>query len=474
MGKIICLFFISLNAIFIKAQTSIKTWSGILNAGPQKIELRLLLKEETDLQSAWDVPAQNAFGIPSSKTEWLGKKLMIEIKAIGSSFQGVLNEEGNKIEGNWSQGGGVFPLVLTPFVKEIQPAQLDKPQTPKPPFSYISKDYVYEGISTKLTYGATLTYPNEHSKFPLIILITGSGKQDRDESILNHKPFFVMADYLTRNGFAVLRVDDRGAGKSTGDFANSTSEDFSKDVEEHLLFAKSLPMVKVDKIGLLGHSEGGLIAPLVASVNKSVSFLILMAGPGVKIVDLMVQQNEAIFKSSGMEQKDIDSYLPLYKNLLIELTGSANKNDAFAKAKERITLWYNEVDKEAAKKMTGITSTEQINPFALTMVNQIYTPWWKFFANYDPVPVLEKVKCPVLAINGSADIQVLADPNLSGIEKALAKGGNKKFTIKKFDQLNHLFQKCKDCTVTEYGSLETTIEPEVLSYLSDWLKKQLN
>jgi pimeloyl-ACP methyl ester carboxylesterase len=317
-----------------------------------------------------------------------------------------------------------------------------------------------------------MTYPNESGTFPTLILITGSGMQDRDESILNHKPFHVLADFFTKNGYAVLRVDDRGAGKSTGDFQQSSSEDFALDVEEHVRFISSLPMVNTKKIGLLGHSEGGLIAPMVAARNKSIAFIILFAGPGVPIVELMAQQNEAVFKSVGMPAKVIDTYIPLYKNLMKTLTQAPDVNSGIEKANEITRAWYLTSDKEMVKLTTGINSEADIPGFVNTMSRELSSKWWKFFANYQPEPVLQKVKCPVLAINGGADIQVVADANLKGIENALLKGGNKRVTIKKFDALNHLFQKCSTCTVTEYSTLETTIEPEVLAFLLEWLKME--
>lgn len=252
MRKLILIIGLAARVILLPAQSASLSWSGILKAGAQKIELRLHLTQNADntWQSSWDVPAQKALGILSSKTDWSGSQLSIEIKAIGASFSGNLNADGNKLEGNWMQSGGTFPLILEPFSAANGTEPKDKPQTPKPPFAYISKDYVYQGSDTKLTYGATLTYPNESGTFPTLILITGSGKQDRDESILNHKPFQVLADFFTKNGYAVLRVDDRGAGKSTGDFKQSNSEDFALDVEEHIRFVKSLPMINQKKIGL--------------------------------------------------------------------------------------------------------------------------------------------------------------------------------------------------------------------------------
>lgn len=471
MKKIILALILFTINIVGYSQLSILNWSGILNAGGQKIELRLNIIKNADnsYASNWDVPAQNAKGIPSSKTELTNNQIAIEVKMIGASFSGTLNAAGNEIQGTWGQSGMNFPLNLQPVNLVSTPTVILKPQTPKAPFGYTVKEIVYEGANTKLSYGATLTYPNDNEKHALVILITGSGRQDRDETIFDHKPFAVIADYLTKQGFAVLRVDDRGAGKSTGDFSKSTTADFALDVEAHIQYAKTLLMIDSNKIGLLGHSEGGLIAPMVAARNKSVAFMVLMAGPGIEIIDLMAVQNEMVFKSAGVNQQAIDAYIPLYKLLMKSIIKIENKDAAIVKAKEIVGSWYAKTDKTFVKATTNINSEADIEKFATTMAETLSSKWWQFFAAYNPQPALQKVKCPVLAINGSADIQVPSELNLKGIELALKKGGNKQFVIKQFDGLNHLFQKCDKCTVPEYGELAITIESEVLDTIGNWL-----
>lgn len=474
MKKLFLLILVGFQSLFCISQDVLHKWSGVLNAGGQKIELRLNLIQNADktYSSNWDIPAQKVKGLASSKTELLNNQLSVEIKMIGASYSGSLNMSGDKVDGAWSQSGMSFPLNME-TVKEGQEEKIFiKPQTPKPPFAYNVKDFVYEGNETKLSYGATLTYPKEDKKFPLIILITGSGRQDRDETIFDHKPFAVIADYLTKKGYAVLRVDDRGAGKSTGDFSNSTTADFAQDVEEHIRYAKNLPMIDTTQIGLLGHSEGGLIAPMVAVRNKSVSFVILLAGPGVEIGELMAMQNEMVLKSAGISQEAINTYIPLYKNLMKTIVSINSIQDANAKAIEIVKNWYSNTDKNLVKATTNISSESDINKFATTMSETLSTKWWKYFASYNPQIALQKLKCPVLAINGSSDIQVPADANLKAIELGLKKAGNKKGTTMKFDNLNHLFQKCSKCTVQEYGELENTIEPEVLEYIYNWLTKK--
>lgn len=473
MKKISILFLSFILCVTGFSQATVSNWTGILNAGGQKIELRLHLVQNPDktYSSNWDVPAQKAMGITSSKTQLENNQLSIEIKMIGASYTGKINAEGNAIEGSWGQSGMSFPLHMEPL-KEGQAATIiAKPQTPKPPFNYASEDIEYKGVQTQLNYGATLTYPKDNAKHSLVILITGSGRQDRDETIFDHKPFAVIADYLTKKGFAVLRVDDRGAGKSTGDFSKSTTADFALDVEEHIRYAKTLAMIDTTKIGLLGHSEGGLIAPMVAARNKSVAFIILMAGPGIEIAELMAVQNEMVLKSAGISQQAIDAYIPLYKQLMKTIIVMDKKEDAILTSKSIVKEWFDKTDKNLVKLTTNISTEADIDKFATSMAETLSTNWWKFFAAYNPQPNLQKVKCPVLALNGSADIQVPAAVSIKGIETALKKGGNKHFVTKQFEGLNHLFQKCNKCTVQEYGELETTIEGEVLETIGNWLTK---
>jgi alpha/beta superfamily hydrolase len=375
MKKYISYLILSLVSVVAHAQKPIENWSGILNAGGQKIELRLHLIQNADKNytSNWDVPAQKAKGITSSKTIVENGQLSIEVKMIGASYSGILNAAGDKIEGTWGQSGMNFPLNMEPLKEDAAVAIVMKPQTPKPPFTYTSEDFVYHGPNTNLDYGATITYPNDNKKHPLVILITGSSKQDRDETIFDHKPFAVIADYLTKKGFAVLRVDDRGAGKSTGDFSKSTSADFALDVEEHIRFAKSLKYIDTNKIGLLGHSEGGIIAPMVAARNKSVAFIVLLAGPGIQIVDLMGIQNELVLKSVGVSQEAISAYIPLYKKLMKTIIATDKKEDAITKAKEIVKNWYTSTDKVLVKKSTNITDEADAEKFANAMAETFST-----------------------------------------------------------------------------------------------------
>lgn len=469
MRRFIVLFF-SFLSLSVNAQNLETLWLGKLAVGAQTIELRFHIKQlENDTKSvSIDVPIQKAIGINASKVVMKADSISIEFGLLKADYKGkFINKD--SINGNWNQSRMDFPLSFKK-VSAFEDKKVNRPQTPKPPYSYLSEDIVYTGKHTALTYGATLTYPSKEGKYPLLILITGSGQQDRDETIFDHKPFAVLADYLTRNGMAVMRVDDRGKGKSTGQFAESTSYDFSEDVEEHIAYAKTLAFIDQNKIGLLGHSEGGMIAPMVAARNKDVSFIILMAGPGIDIVHGMELQNKYVLKASGISDEAIYAYLPLYVKVMQLVSKLNDKEEAISKVNDMVNKWYQVTDKKIVQSTTGIKDSTEINKYVSTVVGQLSSKWWKYFANFDPAVYLSKVYCPVLAINGEKDIQIAADENLNGIEKALIKAKNKRYTVKKMDGLNHLFQKCNACSVTEYGEIENTIDPVVLSTILQWLQ----
>ena len=346
-----------------------------------------------------------------------------------------------------------------------------KSQTPQPPFSYQSEDVEYDNREKSIHYGATLTYPNNAGPFPAAILITGSGLQDRDETLGAHKPFAVIADYLTKNGIAVLRVDDRGMGKTTGETKNATSADFAKDVESAFVYIKTRKEINVRKIGLIGHSEGGIIGPMVASRNKDIAFVVLLAGPGIPIADLMTEQSEAIFRTAGISEEALKSYLTLYKNLITIIPRAPSEEEARKSATETFLVWQKATSKDIVTATTGAADSASSTTFVQRFVDQCYSPWFRFFLQYNPKPSLQKLTCPVLALNGEKDVQVVAKSNLAGIEASLKK--NKKNKIQELPGLNHLFQNCKTCSPSEYFSLEETFSPKALEVIGGWLKETL-
>jgi pimeloyl-ACP methyl ester carboxylesterase len=305
--------------------------------------------------------------------------------------------------------------------------------------------------------------PKETGVFPAVILITGSGPQNRDEEILGHKPFLVIADYLTRNGIAVLRCDDRGTNESKGDFKSATSIDFSTDVEAALDFLLSRKEIDKSKIGLIGHSEGGMIAPMVAVRRKEVAFIVLLAGPGISGKRILLSQEALIGRVSG-EREDVIRDLTSVNDEAYDLVAGSQNLDTLRK---ELTAYYSDRLK-ADTTFAGTAGNDQAQ-FVALKVKQLATPWMKYFIRYDPAPTLERVKCPVLALDGSKDLQVSPEIDLAAIKTALEKGGNKEVTTVELPNLNHLFQECKTGSPSEYATIEQTFSPLALDEMTKWI-----
>jgi pimeloyl-ACP methyl ester carboxylesterase len=327
----------------------------------------------------------------------------------------------------------------------------------------------YENADHSIHFGATLTYPDGGGSFPAVILITGSGLQDRDETIGLHKPFAVIAHYLTQKGIAVLRIDDRGIGKSTGDTKNATSADFAKDVETSLAYLKTRAEIDVEKIGLVGHSEGGMIGPLVASRHPEIAFVVMLAGPGIPIQELMAEQSAATLRTVGISQEAIQAYMPFYRKLSEVIPRSPSAEEARKSAWVEFQKWQNATPKELIAATTGTTDSASAQKFVGHFTDQLYSPWFRYFMQYNPQPTLRELHCPVLALNGEKDVQVIAKSNLEGIRLSLKK--NKKTSIQELTGLNHLFQTCMTCGVGEYFTLEETFSPTALALMGNWIKE---
>jgi uncharacterized protein len=429
------------------------SWMGTLDTGAVKLRVVFnIVSTEDGLTATLDSLDQGAMGIPTTSVTRDGISLKIEVKKIGGSFEGKIATDLSSIDGKWSQGGGTMPLVLKP-VKDKAGLELKRPQNPVKPYPYLDEDVSYDNKAQNVTLGATLTIPQGKGPFPGVVLITGSGPQDRDESLLGHKPFLVLSDYLTRHGIAVLRADDRGVGKSTGIFAKGTTADFATDAESGVAYLKTRSEIDPHKIGLVGHSEGAVIAPMIAARSKDVAFIVMMAGTGVPGDQVLPAQSEAIEVASGKSPEE------------------AAKNAA--KEKEMLTLVETEKDdavlqKELKEKMAGDVPEAQIG----LQISQITSVWFRYFLTYDPATALRKVTCPVLAINGSLDKQVLPSQNLPAIRKALAEAGNRHAEVDEFPGLNHLFQTAKTGAPAEYSTIEETISPVALDKMATWILKQ--
>jgi fermentation-respiration switch protein FrsA (DUF1100 family) len=425
-------------------------WSGTLDTGAMKLRVIFhIANSEDGLTATMDSPDQGMKGLPATSVKRDGSSLRIETKSSAGAFDGKISSDLSTIDGTWTQRGNSMPLVLK-RTKDQAELERKRPQNPVKPYPYREEEVSYENKLQNVTLAATLTIPQGKGPFPGVVLITGSGPQDRDESLLGHKPFLVLSDYLTRHGIAVLRADDRGTGKSTGVFATATTADFATDTEASLAFLKSRAEVDPHKIGLIGHSEGGVIAPMVAARNPDVAFIVMMAGTGVPGDEILVAQGQAIQIAGGAKPED------------------AAKDGA--KEREMLTLIETENDeakleKELKEKMAGTVPDAMIG----AQIKQVTTPWFRYFLTLDPAVALRKVKCPVLAINGEKDTQVPPALNLPAIRRALEQGGNKNFEVDELPGLNHLFQTAKTGAPSEYAEIEETISPMALEKISAWI-----
>jgi len=437
-------------------------WEGELKVPGTVLRIVFNISKNPDatLTATMDSPDQGVGDIPVEEVIFKDNTLRLELKSMGAVFEGKVSEDFLVIEGEWKQSGGVFSLTVNRVDKAVE---ILRPQVPKKPYPYIEKEVAYTNLKAGVKLVGTLTLPSDKGVFPAVLLITGSGPHDRNETIYNHRPFLVLADYLTRQGIAVLRVDDRGVGESTGDFSRATSEDFAFDVLAGVEYLKTFKEIDPKKIGLIGHSEGGLIAPMVAVKSPDVAFIVLMAGPGLTGDEILYLQGALISRAMGATEENI-----IKKRQFNEKIFSILKEEEDNKiAEERLRqMFFEDWEKMSDEEKGQIGDPEA---FLKAQLQSIMAPWLKFFLTYDPRPTLSKVKCPVLAINGEKDLQVSPKENLSSIEEALKAGGNQNYTIKELPSLNHLFQTAQTGAPSEYVKIEETISPVVLEIISDWI-----
>jgi len=465
MKKTILILASFFTVLSIYSQDISGKWNGLLDI--QGVELRIVFnitKTDSTYSSTMDSPDQKAFGIPVSSISFKNSNLKIEITNIGVQYEGTLNKD-SVFVGVFKQSGLTFPMNLS--TKLITKEKKKRPQEPTKPYPYYSEDVKFENLKDNIILAGTLTLPKKEGVFPAVILISGSGPQNRDEELLGHKPFLILSDYLTKNGIAVLRFDDRGTAKSTGNFKSATSLDFATDVEFALKYLQTRKEVNKNKIGLIGHSEGGIIAPMVAAKSKDINFIVLLAGTGIRGDKLLLLQQELIGKASGISQKKLQETKIINKGAFDIVLKSKDAKSL----KTELTNYIANASKTnlESDKPKGMSEDE----FITAQVNQLTNPWMHFFIKHDPALILEKVKCSVLAINGKKDLQVPSKINLEAIEKALKKGGNEKVTIKELPELNHLFQKCQTGLPREYAKIEQTFSPEALKTILIWIQKQV-
>lgn len=457
----ILLLFVLLVSAQVSTHNIQGNWLATLEVGDNK--LRILLKVEksaNNYTAKFDSLDQGATDLPIDSIVLDGNKVTFSAAKYGINYEGTLNEKGDEISGTFKQGPGATPLV---FKRTAEVAKLNRPQEPKKPFPYDEEEVSYRNEKDNIKLAGTLTLPRGGGKHPAVLLITGSGSQDRNETIGGHHPFLVLADHLTRNGIAVLRVDDRGVGGSDMGSLSATSENFAGDVLAGVAFLKQRNEIDPKRIGLIGHSEGGMIAPMVAARSNDVAFIVLLAGLGQRGEDVIYAQTELIQKAQGTPAETTKHTIAL-----------AHKINAIVKAESDEKRIEQRINEEFVAYEATVSDSEKelFKPVAASIKSfmPIYkTPWYRFFIMFDPAPVLKSVRVPVLALNGEHDLQVPAKENLDLIAAGLKAGGNEDVTIKAFPSLNHLFQTSQTGLMSEYGQIEETISPEVLKTVSDWI-----
>lgn len=441
-------------------------WQGSLKAG--FVELRVVLKVTNaapgQLGGAMDSLDQGARDIPLTAATEKDKAVHLEAKSIRAVYDGTLSTDGSEISGDWTQGGQTLPLVF----KRLEKApETRRPQEPKKPHPYEAEEVVFENKRAGIKLAGTLTRPRSPGPHPAVVLITGSGPQDRDETVMGHRPFLVLADHLTRAGLAVLRFDDRGAGKSTGDFSKATHTDFVEDTLAAVEFLKTRTEIDPKRIGLLGHSEGGIVAPLAAVQAPEVAFMVLLAGVGVPMEDLLVRQAADLARVTGASEELIAKSTARQREVFQVLKSEPDAKVAEKKVRELARARLAELTEEQRTTL-GVSAA-----LVESQIQMATSPWFRQLLTCDPRPTLRKVKCPVLVLNGEKDVQVAAKENLGAIAQALAAGGNPDYQVAEFPGLNHLFQHCDTGAVTEYARIEETMAPEVLENIAAWIRARV-
>lgn len=433
-------------------------WQGVVTRNG--VNLRLVLRVATTDRGTivtFDSPDLGAVGLPVAGFSRHAQDVGFTVPASGARFSGRLIDDGTRLKGLWTVPGQ--PDVEITFARTRATAGREaraRPQTPKPPFPYRAEEVTFENpVAAGVTLAGTLTLPGGAGPFPAAVLITGSGPQDRDETLLGHKPFAVLADHLTRNGVAVLRYDDRGVGGSTGAFATATSADFATDASAAVRFLLTRPEIDRDGIGFIGHSEGGMVAQIAAVNNADLDFVVLLAAPGTNLMQLAQSQERLLGQSQGVSEDDQARMQPVMTAVFTAVATSASADEARARVRAELTL-------DALAALKAPESRREL------LVQQLANDWSRYLLQYEPAAFLSRMRVPILALNGALDRQVPADENLSAIKTALAH--NRDVTIRKLDGLNHLFQTARTGAIGEYADIEETIAPVVLGIVTEWIE----
>jgi len=433
-------------------------WQGKIQ---DLIRIRLHVARAGDRYTAsLDSPDQGANGLAIDTLAFSSDSLRFEMRMLRADYAGRMSADGGRIDGRWRQAGNELPLVFARM--DSVPADR-RPQEPTGPLPYDTTEVRVDNAKAGVHLAGTLTMPRGQAKFPAVVLISGSGAEDRDESLFGHRPFLVLADHLTRNGIAVLRLDDRGVGGSSGNVSTSTIDDFAGDALAAVAWLRRYPGVDSTRVGLIGHSEGGLVAPLAATRSKDVAYIVLLAGPGIPIGKLLDQQGVALLRAGGAGDSAIAHQRAIQRRIFELVRGEPDSARLAQRVHDTV---IESVAALPANEREWISDPEA---FARQQVAIATSPWFRYLLDYDPAPTLRQVRVPVLALNGAKDLQVDADANLAAITSAVRSNPKADLTVKKLPDLNHLFQTCETGALTEYARIEETFSPVALREVSTWI-----
>ncbi|MEO8516897.1 MAG: alpha/beta fold hydrolase [Flavobacterium sp.] len=448
-------------SISLCAQNISGKWIGPIESGKKEPVVFNFTFEKTaeNYTTTIDIPVLRVSGLKPKTTTFSNGIVFVDGSNLGFTFQGTFKPNTQQIDGIFTEGVNALPLTLKR--SDIQTTDTSKrPQEPVKPYPYKEEEVTFKNKNANLSLAGTFTLPNKPGKFPVVILISGSGPQDRDETFYEHKPFLVLADYLTRQGIAVLRYDDRGTGKSTGDHSLANTKDLASDVQSAIAYLTTRNDIDQTKIGLIGHSEGAIIAPMVANLDKNISFIVMLGGTGISGSEVSLYLAK---KTRGFPVEDEIVFEQAIKKAIT----IAASNKPLDEIKKELQIHYNEAIVPMLKPI--INSDTKIAAIITNLIEIRTSAWNRYFYNYNPADELERVTCPVLVLNGSKDKQVQPKINQNAIRNALIKGDNKDFLVQEIPNLNHLFQECKTGEMDEYSAIEQTIAPIVLQQISDWI-----
>jgi len=461
MNKIILVLLLVTTVSFsiTHAQDIVGNWNGTIKTDSFQLGFSFQIEKKSESYiSRMDIPKQGVKGIAIKKTTFEDSTLRFDASDLGILYEGIF--KGNKIIGKFVQGGKSFDMDLS------RGALLEQRRSQEPikPYRGFSQDVFFRNEKDSITLAGTLSLPSKNGNFPVVILISGSGPQNRDGEIMGHKPFLVIADYLVQNGIGVLRFDDRGVFKSEGNFLTATTNDFATDVVAAIAYLKTIAGVDKNRIGLVGHSEGGIIASLIAANNKDINLVVLLASSGLSGDELLLLQKRKMMEAVAINANDIRKSMDFVEGAYRIMKASSTSEVAKAKLNEYTALVWNDIP--SFEK--GTMSMQEYTSF---FVKQLTGKWLYSFIKLDPSIALKKIKCPLLAINGGNDLQVPPKENLKAIKDALTIAKNRNFNILEIPHLNHLFQESVTGLPDEYGTIDQTFSPIVLNELKLWIEK---